>query len=97
MEKRFVVDEVNAAVRLLKFKGRAGFAQLRNPASCFMFRDTYVFANSPDGVELVNAGFPDLKGRHLMGLEDADGKPMVRVYIQLALEQDSGWINYLWP
>jgi signal transduction histidine kinase len=97
MEKSFVVDEVNAAVRLLQVQGRAGFDQLRDPASRFVFRDTYVFVNSPDGVELVNAGFPELEGRNLMGLEDAEGQPMVRNYIQLALERDSGWISYLWP
>jgi hypothetical protein len=73
MEKSFVVDEVNAAVRLLQVQGRAGFDQLRDPASRFVFRDTYVFVNSPDGVELVNAGFPELEGRNLMGLEDAEG------------------------
>ena len=70
---------------------------LRDPASRFVFRDTYVFVNSPDGVELVNPGFPELEGRNLIGLEDAEGKPMVRNYIRLALEQDSGWTSYLWP
>ena len=72
------MDEVNTAVQLLQLKGSAGFAQLRNPASRFVFRDTYVFVNSTDGVELVNAGFPELEGRNLTGLEDAEGNPMVR-------------------
>lgn len=97
MEKRFVVDEVNAAAALLEEKGRAGFETLRDPQSRYVFRDTYVFVNSPDGVELVNPGFPELEGRNLIGLEDAEGKPMVKDYIRLALKQDSGWTSYLWP
>jgi signal transduction histidine kinase len=97
MEKAFVVDEVEAAAALLQREGRSAFAPLRDKQGRFFFRDTYVFVNSPDGVELVNPAFPDLEGRNLLALKDSEGKLMVKEYIELALKEGSGWITYLWP
>jgi signal transduction histidine kinase len=39
--------------------------------------DTYVFVESTDGVELVNAAQPSLEGRNLMDLRDLKGKALV--------------------
>lgn len=97
MEKAFVLDEVEAATALLQQQGRGAFPQLRDRRGRFFFRDTYVFVNSPDGVELVNPAFPEVEGRNLLDLKDASGKPMVKEYIELALRQGSGWTSYLWP
>lgn len=97
MEKAFLVQEVEAATALLRREGRAGFARLRDRNDRFFFRDTYVFVNDAKGVELVNAGFPSLEGRNLMALRDAEGKLLVRDYIDLALRDGEGWTSYLWP
>lgn len=97
MEKAFVVEEVESAAALLQRQGRSAFPQLRDRKGRYVFRDTYVFVNSPDGVELVNPAFPELEGRNLLALRDSDGKPMVKDYIELALRQGSGWTTYLWP
>ncbi|MEB3322872.1 MAG: cache domain-containing protein [Synechococcaceae cyanobacterium] len=97
MEKAFVVEEVEAAAALLERRGRAGFDQLRDRRSRFFFHDTYVFVDTPDGVEVVNPAFPEVQGRNLLELRDVQGRPMVRDYIRLALEQGSGWTTYLWP
>lgn len=97
MEAAFVIQEVNAAAALLERKGRAAFPILRDRRERFSFRDTYVFVDTPAGVELVNPGFPELEGQNLIDLRDAAGAPMVRQYIDLAMRQGSGWSTYWWP
>lgn len=97
MERAFVIQEVNAAAELLQRQGRAAFPVLRDRRERFSFRDTYVFVDTPKGVEVVNPGFPELEGRNLIDLRDASGAPMVRNYINLALQQGSGWTSYWWP
>lgn len=97
MEAAFVVQEVNAAAALLERQGRAAFPILRDRRERFSFRDTYVFVDTPAGVELVNPGFPELEGQNLIDLRDAAGAPMVRQYIDLAMKQGSGWSTYWWP
>ncbi len=97
MEKAFVVEEVEAAARLLGKQGKAAFDQLRDPRGRFYFHDTYVFVDTPDGVELVNPAFSEVEGRNIMDLRDGEGRQMVREYIRLAMEKGSGWTTYLWP
>jgi len=97
MEKAFVVQEVEAAAALLARQGRAAFDQLRDRQGRFFFHDTYVFVDTPEGVELVNPAFKEVEGRNLLELRDLEGRPMVREYIRTAMEKGSGWTTYLWP
>lgn len=97
VEKAFVVQEVNAAADLLHRRGRAAFPELRDRLGRFWFHETYVFVDTPAGVELVNPAFSTVEGRSILNLRDASGKPMVREYIDLAMRRGSGWTTYLWP
>ena len=97
IEKAFVVQEVEAAAELLQRRGRAAFPLLRDRRGRFWFHETYVFVDTPEGVELVNPAFTAVEGRNILGLRDAEGRPMVKEYIDLAMRQGSGWTTYLWP
>lgn len=97
IEKAFVVQEVEAAAELLQRRGRAAFPLLRDRRGRFWFHETYVFVDTPEGVELVNPAFTAVEGRNILGLRDAEGRPMVKEYIDLAMRQGSGWTSYLWP
>lgn len=97
IEKAFVVQEVEAAAALLRSQGRAAFPQLRDRRGRFWFHETYVFVDTPQGVELVNPAFAEVEGRNILGLRDQEGRPMVKEMIDLALRQGSGWTTYLWP
>jgi len=68
MEKAFVVEEVEAAAALLAKQGRPAFDQLRDRKGRFYFHDTYVFVDTPEGVELVNPAFPEVEGRNILEL-----------------------------
>lgn len=97
MEDDFIVDEVNEASALIGQKGRAAFDTLRDKTGPFIFLDTYIFVDTPDGTELVNGGFPGIEGKNIVNFKDVNGKYLVRDYINLALKDGEGWIKYFWP
>lgn len=97
MERLFVVEQVDDAAALLAAEGEAAFATLRDRASGFRFYDSYVFVMSPEGIQLVNAGFPDLEGQNLLDLTDEDGKVIGREILALLADRDAGWVDYKWP
>ena len=97
IENAFIVEEVEAAAELLRRRGRAAFAALRDPDGRSMFRDVYVFVDDSTGTELVNPAFPELEGRNLVDLRDAEGKEVVRDQLLQALRNGSGWSSSLWP
>ncbi len=97
IERAFIVQQVDAAARLLQQEGRPALAKLRDRLGPYFFHDTYVFVDTPTGVEILNPAFAEVEGRNILGLKDTNGKAMVRDYINLAMTQGSGWVEYLWP
>jgi signal transduction histidine kinase len=97
MQTEFIVNLVNNAAELIEKQGKAAFDKLRHKKGPFVFRNTYVFVDTPDGTELVNPAFPNLEGRNIYDLTDASGKHLVKEYINLAQEKGSGWVTYKWP
>jgi signal transduction histidine kinase len=96
MDKSFIEDMVNRAADLIAQQGRNAFAQLRDKTGPFVFMDAYVFVDSPDGTELLNAAFPFLEGKNLMDLKDMTGKEVVREEIEAALREGSAWVDLYW-
>jgi signal transduction histidine kinase len=96
MDKAFITDLVNRAAGLIEKQGKDAFGQLRDRQGPFVFMDTYVFVDSPEGTELVNAGQPSLEGKNLMGVRDINGKAVVRDEIALAMKEGSGWVDLYW-
>jgi signal transduction histidine kinase len=96
MNRTFIEDIVNTAATLVAENGEEAFGQLRDRLGPFVFMDTYVFVDTLDGVNLVNAGQPSLEGTNLLDHEDASGKKPTREFIALAMDQGSGWVEYQW-
>jgi signal transduction histidine kinase len=96
MDKAFIEDVVDRASHMIEAKGTYAFPALRDPLGAFVFMDTYVFVQSTDGTELVNAGQPTFEGKHLIDLKDLKGRKVVRDQIQLAMEKGSGWLDFYW-
>lgn len=96
LDKAFIVDVVDRAAALVEARGPEAFPILRDKTGPFVFMDTYVFVDSPEGVELVNPAQPSLEGRNIRQLVDAAGKPIARDYLSLAMRRGSGWVEYSW-
>lgn len=96
MDKAFVEDMVNRAATLIAGQGKKAFGQLRDKTGPFVFMDTFVFVDTPDGTELVNPAFPSLEGKNLIALRDVKGKAAVQEHITAAMKEGSAWVEYYW-
>jgi signal transduction histidine kinase len=96
MNKAFIEDLVNRAAARIEARGEDAFAELRDKTGPFYFMDTYVFVDTPDGVEVVNPAQPSVQGVSIIDLVDAKGRPLVRYYIDAALKQGAAWVDYWW-
>jgi signal transduction histidine kinase len=97
MERAFVVDAVRDAVGQIEKRGTAAFPLFHDPTGPFIAKDTYIFVFDMNGIDLVNPGFPNLEGRDLLDLKDAQGKPLIREMFELVQTHNFGWIDYMWP
>jgi hypothetical protein len=78
--------EVAFTLPLLKeeiplWKGSRAFEELWNKKGSFYFMDTYVFVDTPEGVELVNPAQPYLEGKNIAELKNAGDVTIVKDYI----------------
>ena len=96
MDKAFIEDIVNRAASIIAAKGKKSFPLLADKTGPYVFMDTYVFVESIDGTELVNAAQPSVQGMNLMDTKDARGKYAVREYIDKAKKYGSAWVEYYW-
>jgi signal transduction histidine kinase len=96
MDKALITDVVDRAASLVAKRGKEAFAELRDRTGPFVFMDTYVFVEAPDGTEVVNGGHPGLEGRNLTGVKDINGKEVVQDEIDLAMKNGSGWVELYW-
>ena len=96
MDRAFIEDVVNRAADLVGARGKDAFRALRDKTGPFVFMDTYVFVDSPDGVELVNPAQPSLEGVNLTAITDLTGKTFVDEYIAAAMRNGSAWVQYYW-
>jgi signal transduction histidine kinase len=96
MDRAFVEDVVNHAATLVAEQGKEAFSLLRDKTGPFVFMDTYVFVEAPDGTELVNAGQPSLEGKNIIDLRDVNGKAVAQECISAALKNGNAWVDYYW-
>jgi signal transduction histidine kinase len=96
MDEAFIKDVVDRAAALVAERGKEAFGELRDKTGPFVFMDTYVFVEAPDGTELVNPAQPSLEGRNLIDLRDIKGKAIVKDEIDAAMKDGSAWVDLYW-
>jgi cytochrome c len=50
-----------------------------------------------NGTVLMLPTQPELEGKNLTDVKDANGKLWTREFIETAKTKGSGWIDYMWP
>ena len=68
---------VKDASALIHIKGEAAFSDFRVPGSRWREGETYIFVLNPAGDMLVHPD-PAMEGKNQLGLEDVNGKPIIR-------------------
>lgn len=56
-------------------------------------RDLYVFVYDMNGKCVAHGANPKLVGKDLLELKDPDGKPVVKMFIDVAKEKGKGWTD----
>jgi len=98
-ETRDLVVLVSDAADLVHAKGEAAFSDLRVAGSRWRQGEMYIFVLDPQGNMLVHPD-PALDGKNVLGLQDINGKPIIRGLIAAATtlpEKPEGWYHYEWP
>ena len=88
------------AVVLLKTTGtEKSFAQFADPANTsFHDRGLYIYVYDMSGTCVAHGINPKLVGKNLRDMRDAEGKYIVRAFIDVAsTKAGNGWVEYKWP
>lgn len=73
------------------------FRSFNDPRGGFVYNDQYVFViGLDDGRYRASGSSPNLVGLDVSNVTDAAGKPLFREMIDLAREQGSGAVDYVW-
>jgi len=88
---------VDQAATLLHSKGTEDFTEFRKKDSKWLKDDTYIFVVDMNGIQLLNPALPELEGKNVINVKDANGKAQVREIIEIAKTKGSGWVEYMWP
>jgi signal transduction histidine kinase len=98
VEKVFVEERVRMAADLLRSAGKAeAFKEFRDPASPFVFLESFIFVLNEQGHTLVDPAFPTMAGRDLSEFRDAVGFFAIREVLKKLTQADQAWVQYLWP
>jgi signal transduction histidine kinase len=98
VEKIFVEERVQMAADLLKSAGKAeAFKEFRDPASPFVFLESFIFVLDEQGHTLVDPAFPTMAGRDLSQFQDAVGFFAIREVLKKLAKANEAWVQYLWP
>ena len=84
---------VKKAVAYIKANGaEKAYDEFTNGKS-FKDRDLYIIVYDLNGKNLAQGANPKLVGKDLIGLKDPDGKPLIKMFIDLAKEKGKGWVE----
>ncbi len=98
-DTRNLVALVNDAAEVMRTRGETACSEFRVAGSRWRQGETYIFVLDPDGNMLVHPD-PALEGTNQVGLEDINGKPIIRGLIGAATafpDKPEGWYHYQWP
>jgi len=91
---------VKKAVAYVKANGKEkAFAAINDPKGQFVDRDLYIFVYDMKGTNLAigNGNAAKMNGKSLIDLRDADGKYILKSFIETVSAKGSGWVDYKWP
>jgi len=84
---------VKKAVAYIKANGtEKAYAEITT-GKAFKDRDLYVIVYDLNGHNLAHGANPKLVGKDLIGLKDPDGKPLIKMFVDLAKDKGKGWVE----
>jgi cytochrome c len=91
--RRWVED----AIAFLENTGKENtLEEIADPKGRFVLNDRNIFAMTPIGTMLAHPVEPELVGKNLMGLKDAEGKAFIRRIVSSSRTKGCGFSDYVW-
>lgn len=85
-----------SAVTFFKANGKEkSFAAFNDPKGPFMKKDLYIFVIDDNGYTFTHKN-PNLVGKTMLHLKDADGKLMIKSIIEASKSKSGSWVEYKW-
>ena len=93
-----LVRLLGEAAALLAEQGESGFAEFRRHPERWTYQDAYLYAYDMGGRCVFHGGMPELEGKELMNVEDAEGRKSLRQAFAAVQDPDNpdGWVHYWW-
>ena len=82
---------VKKAVAAIKANGTEKAYEEITTGKSFRDRDLYIIVYDLNGKNLAHGANPKLVGKDLIGLKDPDGKPLIKMLVDLAKDKGKGW------
>lgn len=88
---------VEKALAYVKANGtEKAYKEFNTPGSQFFDGELYIFAYDMQGNNLALGGNPKMTGKNLIDMKSADGKPVIKDFIELIKAKGEGWYDYKW-
>jgi signal transduction histidine kinase len=95
---REIVALVEKAAALVDAKGKAAFSEFKKSGSQWRHGDLYLFGNDMQGIQILNAGFPEREGVDGSKFKDATGRLIWTDFMRAVNSTTgSGWVSYMFP
>lgn len=88
---------VEKALAYVKANGtEKAYKEFNTPGSQFFDGELYIFAYDMQGNNLALGGNPKMTGKNLIDMKAADGKPVIKDFIEIIKAKGEGWYDYKW-
>ena len=92
-----VMDLVNEAAALLQTEGEKAYSDFRKSPSKWFHDDVYLFVWTIDGIRTFHAANPEGEGQNVSDLKDILGRPIGKMFLEVASTPGEGWVHYMYP
>ena len=88
---------VDKAIAHTKAVGvQKAYQDFNTPGNQFFDGELYIFAYDMQGNNLALGGNPKMTGKNLIDMKSADGKFVIKDFIEIIKSKGEGWYEYKW-
>jgi signal transduction histidine kinase len=88
---------VEKALAYTKANGtEKAYKEFNTPGGQFFDGELYIFAYDMQGNNLALGGNPKMTGKNLLDMKSADGKFVIKDFIEIIKGKGEGWYDYKW-
>jgi len=97
-DTRRIVRILIDAEKELSKEGAAAYSSFKNDKERWYYKDAYLYVYATNGTCLFHGGIPELEGQYLPDIVDAQGREMLKMVHEAALDSNNphGWVHYYW-